>query len=573
MSKPWNQTTFEKERPYMTEWVKENLVPLLEVQTPVIVIRAPVKSGKREIAEYTAVRDEGQNCSHAFVSAWHRVADDDQREELSTHNMDVFSITDQKNVDKFIEWLTEKITEHREIKIHLDECDYASGSNQMLSHLWNHVRDAEHITTILYSATPEEVLFAGEIPDETYQTTMDEILSEGYKIEYTPPEGFCGPERFLREGLVHEALPFFDGEPYVLTDQGKTIVTSLVQGMTTHPERNILVLRLTYSIGGKNSKENKAFYRFLSHNFPELSTFLIIADKVDKTIKNKRVLTQRIQWSNEQYWNSLGKDRPILMVIDQTSSRSTEWKCHHRVFATHDFRKELRYSTVSQAQERTNHYEQTYGGFQRIHIYGNVKTHLLSAGQISYEKYLTHDWKKKKINSQKTEERYRVISDTKVLHRECPEEGLTEIDSNRLLQKLGCFGEMCLSSRIMGGIREIPVYKGTWKQVTQSTWNEFWRGYDSSGRKARNPFDAAVSRKLPGGPWLGQHRGWKHLRCIRDELYEVLPDENKKLDLGATGGDRIKVCYHNGDLGVFIVNKVGMRTENTLTAYKSMYGS
>ena len=285
------------------------------------------------------------------------------------------------------------------------------------------------------------------------------------------------------------------------------------------------------------------------------------------------MLTQRIQWSNEQYWNLLGKERPILMVIDQTSSRSTEWKCHHRVFATHDFRKELRYSTVSQAQERTNHYEPTYGGFQRIHIYGSIKTHLLSAGKISYEKYLTHDWKKKKINSQKTEERYRVISDTKVLHRECPEEGLTDLESDRLLQKLGCFGEMCLSSRIMGGIREIPVYKGVWKQVTQSTWSEFWAGYNSTGRKARNPFDAAASIKAPGCPWLGQHRGWKHLCCIRDELYEVLPDENRKLDLSWGGGDRIKVCYHNGDLGVFIVNKVGMRTENTLTAYKSMYGS
>jgi hypothetical protein len=121
-------------------------------------------------------------------------------------------------------------------------------------------------------------------------------------------------------------------------------------------------------------------------------------------------------------------------------------------------------------------------------------------------------------------------------------------------------------------VRDVPVYEGVWKQATQDTWTEVWAEH-GSGKKVRNPFDAAVSKRLPNGVWLGQHRGWKHLTSIEDDLYEVLPDKLKKLDLGATGNDRNKVCYCEGVLGVFLVKKVGVRVENTLTAYKSMYGS
>ena len=58
-----------------------------------------------------------------------------------------------------------------------------------------------------------------------------------------------------------------------------------------------------------------------------------------------------------------------------------------------------------------------------------------------------------------------------------------------------------------------------------------------------------------------------------DPMGEAKADPLNPLDLGATGNDRNKVCYCEGVLGVFLVKKVGVRTENTLTAYKSMYGT
>ena len=580
--KPWSVAIFERLRPHLTGFVRETILPLLEgSQCRRIILRAPVKCGKREIVEYIATRDLVNHATrvHAFLSAWHRVADEDQRKELAIHNMSVFSITTKKNVAKFKEWLDKQ--EGKSVILHIDECDHGTGSTQMLSEIWARVRNSQSITNILYSATPEEVLYSGEVEDEQYQAMMEEMISEGEHVEYTPPEGYCGPSRFLRDGLVHEAIPFFDkiNERYSLSSQGKDIVTKLVQGMRTTPSRNMLVLRLSYSFGAKDNddtskKKNKAIYQFLNNiaDFPELSDFLIVVDKSEKVSKNKQVISEKIQWSNPNYWRGRS-NVPTILVIDQTCSRSTEWSCHNRIFAMHDFRNVVQYSTISQAQERVNHYEQRYGGFQPILVYGHTRTFRLSAGLIDYATFLKDDWKKKKIDVRTSpEERYRVLSSTNVRHPECPEEGLTEPVADRLLQTLGCYADISLSARIAGSVRQVRTYVGKWKAVTKDTWDTFSANAANQCENSRNPFLAAETRRLPDGTWQGQHRGWKVLECIGDDLYHHTPDGHKKLDLGATGGNRIKVCYKNACLGVFIARCTGTKTMDTLRAFNSMYG-
>jgi len=589
--KPWSIAIFERLRPHLTGFVRDSILPLLEdSQCRRIVLRAPVKCGKREIVEYIATRDLVNQATrvHAFLSAWHRKADEDQRKELSTQNMTVFSITSQKNVDTFIKWLTKQLNEGKSIVLHLDECDHGTGSKQMLSKVWSKIRNSEHITNILYSATPEEVLYSGEVEDEEYQVMMEDIITEGEHVEYTPPEGYCGPGRFLREDLVHEAIPFFDkiNDTYKITSQGKEIITKLRQSMVATNSRNIVVLRLSYSLlGGKKEdiKKNKAIYQFLSNinSFPELSDFLIVVDKSDNMgIKNNRISAEKIQWSDPNYWRRQASNIPIILVIDQTCSRSTEWKCHNRIFATHDFRNVVQYSTVSQAQERVNHYEQRYNGFQKILVYGHTRTFRLSAGLIDYATFLKDDWKKKKIDVRTSpEERYRILSSTNVRHPSCPEEGLVEAKADRLLQTLGCYADISLSARIAGNIRQVRTYVGKWEAVTKDTWDTFWPTYRDNPVNSmthatgiRNPFLAAELHVLTDGTWQGQHRGWKILECIDNDLYQRIPGEDlKKLDLGSTGGNRMKVCYKNGVLGVFIVHCTGTRKMDTLRAFNSMY--
>jgi hypothetical protein len=577
--KPWSVATFERLRPHLTGFVRETLLPLIEEGCRRIVLRAPVKCGKREIVEYIATRDLINQPSriHAFLSAWHRIADEDQRDELATHNMTVFSITTQKRVDSFMAWLKKQLDKGLSVVLHLDECDHGTGSKQMLSKVWTEIRDSDSITNILYSATPEEVLYSGEVDDEEYQAMMEEI-SEGEHVEYTPPEGYCGPARFLREGLVREAIPFFDKDG--LTCQGKEIVAGLRSSMVANPSRNMIVLRLSYSLGGgvkKDIKKNKAIYRFLSsvNGFPELEDFLVVVDKSDSSgIKNKRVSAEKIQWSDPSYWRRQASGVPIVIVIDQTCSRSTEWACHDRIYATHDFRNIVQYSTVSQAQERVNHYEQRYGGFQPILVYGHRRTFRMSAGLIDYATFLKDEWKKKKIDVRSSpEERYRVLSTvTNERHPSCPEEGMKEGDADHLLQELGCYADISLSARIAGSVREVRSYTGTWAAVTRETWDTFRMGQEELVARARNPFDAAERRCLPDGTWMGQHRGWKVLECVGNDLYQRVDGELKKLDLGSTGGNRIKICYKGGELGVFIARCTGTRTMDTLRAFNSMYG-
>jgi hypothetical protein len=596
--KPWSVATFELLRPHLTQFVRQEMLPLLEGPCRRILLRAPVKCGKREIVEYVATRDLVNKATrvHAFLSAWHRVADEDQRDELSTQNMAVFSITTQKKVDAFKDWLEIQLGKGKSIVLHLDECDHGTGSTQMLSKVWSKIRCSADITNILYSATPEEVLYSGEVEDQEYQAMMEDIICDGEHVEYTPPEGYCGPSRFLSEGLIHEAIPFFekvDTNP-ILTSQAKKIVANLCEGIARNPVRNIIVLRLSYSLEDdtkkddkvtkkdgkvtkKDGKKNKAIYQFLKdiHLFLELSEFLVVVDKSDTAARYviqrvKPFNVEKIQWSDPNYWRRQATGVPILLVIDQTCSRSTEWACHDRIFATHDFRKSVQYSTISQAQERVNHYEQRYGGFQPIQVYGNMQTFRLSARQINYSTFLTYEWKKKKIDVRTSpKEMYRILSATNVNHPLCPEEGLIEAEADRLLQELGCYADISLSARVAGSDRLVNTYDSLWKAATKDTWEQVWNDFrnspenNSSILPARNPFITAESHRLPDGTWQGYHRGWKVLEYDRD----VVGDEG----WGATKGRRIKVCYRDGELGVAIAYCTGTQQVNTLKAYNSMY--
>jgi hypothetical protein len=447
------------------------------------------------------------------------------------------------------------------------------------------VRDAPRIKNILYSATPEEVLFSGEVEDEEYHAMMEEIISEGERVEYTPPAGYCGPERFLEADLVHEALPFFhkEGDGYVLSAQGKEIVADLRACIAATPSRNLLVLRLSYSdLGGTQAdkKKNKAIYQLLKNlsSFPELADFLVVVDKADDMgIKNAQFSAEKIQWSDPKYWRRQATGTPILLVIDQTSSRSTEWACHDRIFATHDFRNVVQYSTISQAQERVNHYEQRYGGFQRIRVYGHTRSFKLSAGKIDYATFLNYEWKPRKIDVRKSPvPKFHVRSSAAghSLHAECPEAGLTEADANHLLQRLGCYADISLSQRVAGSVKKTPTTTCVFVECDEDNWDTVWPAYRSNpangftpaeSTRVHNPFVASKAKGLVDGKYKGHIRAWTVLD------YDM--DVSESLWGMGEGGAavRLQICYKDGKLGVAVKRRTGWEMKSTLGAYKSMY--
>lgn len=573
--KPWNVSQFEKHRSHMTDWARNEPVPLIE--DPLcnrIVVIAPVKSGKREIVEYLAIRD---NCSdshrhHIFISSWHRTADKEQRIELSLHNMSVYSITTKKVVDSCIEEINQLMKQNKNIIIHLDECDYGSGEKQLLGSVYKYIRDKKNICSILYSATPEEVLFSSDVNDDDTQNMLDDMLY-GTHVKYIPPPEYCGAKRFLEEGLVFEANPFFTMNPPSLTEQGIMLIEQLKNNASSNTGRNIATLRITTKNG--KTKKDKDIYIFLQivHLIPELKDVQIWVDKSDYDIRNKNIVIKKIDWSSHNYWKTLSKEIPILIVFDQTCSRSTELECHDRLLFTHDYRTSYSYAVVSQAQERVTHYSTKYkGGFQPIQIYGHKKTFQLSAGLINYAQYLSCEWDKIKIpKKDKEQEQMYYIKNEKNIHPLYPNP-LTKDKANEVLEKLGYYDEITISKRLKGTIRSLPVFDSLWFPCNSENFDKTYKGtidsneifHTESFNKLRNPFKK--NTKTHDGYEQGYLRRWG--------VFDYEKDIKHDLGWGAKDEPRLTICYSKNVLGVVIRwNSGKFKQEDRLTAFQSMYPS
>ena len=589
--KPWSIAQFELYRKYNTDFCKQYVIPYLDDNDiKHILFKAPVKSGKREFAEYLALRDHSDIpvWKHIFISAWHRTTDESQRTELKHHNLDVFSINTLQNTEKCLAKLQEYLHKNIKLKIHMDECDYGAGATQLLSRIWIRIRNDTNIKVILYSATPQEALFSQEFREITdnddYLNMIDTFLNNAVFIEYIPPSDiFCGPKKFIENGLVFNAHPFFKidnlKKTMYLSPQAKYIITGLQSQMQhpsqSHAKRNIILLRLSNIITGidksKSKTEKKEIYKFLQNIelFPELAEFLIIFDKTDSDISDiqlhSRITPEKVRWSDVYYWKKLTTNMPILIVYDQTCSRSTELCCHDRVYATHDYRNTITYSVISQAQERTNHYSIKYGGFQPIKIYGHRPTFLLSAGLISYTKYLMPAKYEIRIFNKK----FNIINmETKTVefvYNKCE-------DVEYKLLDLESYITPSISNRMTSTVREVLDIDIGFIECNLETYNTVVRpvirakiGPDYN---FMNPFLTAQNRKN-GDIWLGYLREFKQL------TYDEIKDNSR---WGLCGKDspcmRQYICYDaNGKLGIAYCIPSGTKSVTTLKTFNSQYSS
>ena len=562
----WSVADFEMLRPHLTTFVREKLLRLLDdEECRRVLIRAPVKSGKREFVEYLAQRDHSVHSRrvHAFLSAWHRAADHNQRKELELHNMRVFSMTSIQKADECIRWIQVHIAAGKQVVLHLDECDFGAGARQIMGRVYTLFRENDSVTFFLYSATPQEVLFSGEVDEkgeEDFDELMEEIRQTGAPVEYVPPAGYCGPARFLEEDLIVEAQPFFmmAADGIQLSPQGTQIMTDFRAALLENPARNVIVLRLSGGDGG--GKYNKHIYQFLRHvsGCDELDGVDIITSKDEHDLGGNlgRVLIETIQWSNRTYWDRLATGRPMIYVIDQTASRSTEFVCHDRIFAYHDFRNTVVYTTISQAQERVNHYEQRYGGFQPIRVYGHKKTFQLSAGLIDYATYMTNPWYKRKVHKQET---YLIKSTAdNTTHPDHPQP-MSLGDANRVLKELASFVDVKVADRVKGRSKIVPVFGCKFIACTPQS-------FTALSLSLQNPFTASEEKGLVEGRWQGYLRGWG----VYD--YEHVYTNRGWGMNSPRNFVRITICYQGDTLGIALRWKTGEREEiNTLQTFKSMY--
>ena len=584
----WSVADFQRERAHLCKFL-EGPIRAIEQGKRRILIRAPVKSGKRQMVEYLAMRDKSDQPArkHAFLTQWHRKADEDQRAELRCYGIEVLSGITGKKTENYNTIIRETLNSNSNsdgrvtLFIHIDECDHGSGIRQAMAQIWRMWREDERVTFVLYSATPEEVIYSGEIAEggaiedggdggdggdsRAEEEPDDEMIEEfeGARFDYIPPATFCGPAKFLDAGLVFEARPFFekvefDAEAgaeagaaefrFRLTLQGKEIVADLLRAIEHDPKRNILLLRLSYGdfeANKSNTKENKAIYRFLRniHMFPELADFQIYVDKDENPSEiSPEVISEKIQWSNPRWWRGKSTGIPTIVVYDQTFSRSTEPACHDRTFATHDYRNQITFSIGSQAVERMNHYATKYAsGFQLIRVYCQRKIFLLSAGRISYEEFLRTEWVKKKVprsmrrgmrgmrgDDDEEPKLFRIQKNdhTHELHPDYPNP-ITETEARRVLMDLGCEKRrQQLSARVRGDIGDKIKIES--RSVPCASAAEFQRlvregGVDGrDGTRPRlNPFEIyAPTPEDPDQRFKSNIRGIRKARTVDEIKHE-----------------------------------------------------
>jgi hypothetical protein len=607
-----------------------------------ILIHGQVKVGKREIVEYIALRDEnGLICKHVFISSFHRKSDEGQRDELEEHNVKVFSINQRKKQLDAIQYIEHELENQMKIIIHWDECDYGTGDRQILANIYNTFRDEPNVFHILYSATPEEYMYSNEIANENNnQPFILDFYETGIVLNYIPPHGYCGVSEFMNHGLVHDAQPFFEivsNDEVILTNQGREIIESAKKTIKQQNRilrnlkdqlddaeeennmeeiirlngeinstkiKNIIILRITYKVGDDDdndndeedddvsdrvkSKSEKAIYKFLknAHLIPELKNICIYADKndVNKLNNMRHVLLQPIKWSNKLYWDQLRNDKLIIIVHDQTSTRSTEWVFHDRIYATHDYRKRITFNTALQAQLRVAHYEQKYGSFQKIKVYGHLKTFQLCAGLISVSEYVNNDWIIRKI-PKSNPPKYRLKSSDPnkklptILGGKIPDvNGYAHDIAQQMLIQLGCTnnGGTKISQRVRGNCKNVPIINSQFYPcnefnvesvinsiLTDNTNQRIYPYVKNFNPRVNSIFNPKF--KLSDGTWQGCLRERKVFQYddIKDQLWGIRLDKEKR---------RFTVCYNNGELGLCLRVATGeLRTIDSLETYKSMY--
>ena len=210
------------------------------------------------------------------------------------------------------------------------------------------------------------------------------------------------------------------------------------------------------------------------------------------------------------------------------------------------------FTTISQAQERVNHYEHRYGGFQRIRIYGHKKTFQLSVGLIDYASYLTNPWIKRKITGK---ELYHIKNTVDQSIHPVHSNPMTSVEADRILKVLSSFIQVKVADRVKGHIKKnIPEIGCEFIICNTQTFPPPQLGrFDQN---FQNPFIASCEKGLVEGRMQGYLRGW-----------DVYNYDDVRINRGWGMNQnmaRLTVCYRGNQLGVAVRWKTG----ETL---KSMY--
>ena len=364
---------FKQQRPELYNYVLNDVIP---ENKKFKLVPAPVKSGKRGMVEVHSLLDK--ESSHIFLTALHRTADENQRNELASYGIKVFSINNTKKKNECIKYIDDQLARGKEIKPHLDELDFGCGDKQLLNYIYSAYKNNPHVTFILYSATIEvakkEFLVVNNI-EEFHECKP-----------FNPPPTYFGIKKFLDKKKFFQATPFVsyncDDESIKITTQGENLIKKLKENKNnTNNKRHIAVLRLA---GNFKTNDKKSISQF--DTMKENSDY--IEEKYGIRLKFVGSNDNSVEWDNLKTWGDYNPAIPYIFVINQVAGRSTEWKCQPYLVWYHTMRTDdTPTSTIIQDQERPVYYTINYTDDIDIEIYGDVPSAQYSAGIITLEQY------------------------------------------------------------------------------------------------------------------------------------------------------------------------------------------
>lgn len=355
------------------------------------VVNAPVKCGKRFMvqayASYTTpIKPTDTRTANIFVSSFVRTDDKKQRNELMEYLQGVYSINSKKRVQACIKELEGMLREYDRIIVHHDELDYGSGHTQHMAKIYEFCMCHSKIQMIQYSASAEEGIIQ--------PLTADDV-DIPHVITFNPPSGYRGAEWYLAKNLVYDAKPFFQTttDGIIVTEQGKEILELARQNLASDDpivqNRRLVIVRETEFLPMvKDAKMAKQIPEFIYDRARNKIQVHFVHSR-------KEVGTASIEWDNYNFWemfmNEENDGKIVVIVIDKSSSRSTDWFCHPWVAAYHDYHSDNSFvNTIIQSNLRVSFYtnkkyngEDVYKGQEfPIRLYGCKKIMEYVAGRL-----------------------------------------------------------------------------------------------------------------------------------------------------------------------------------------------
>jgi len=362
MAEKLDQRGFEERFPNIIETAKH--VEHAVVNGFHVILKKPIKSGARKLIEDLALRntehlEEGcpsVSIIHIYITKLVRKDTKEQLLEMSGYGIYCYAIENVSHLDETIALIEGKLQDCR-VWVHLDEADYGSKIDQVLSKLFYRIIDDSNCRIINYSATNEEALLSSFNNANFVKV-----------VQLIPGEHFKGPGWFLDQNLVKQSEPFWDFNSNCLTKQGLEAIALL----EVSPDKFFGVIRLP---DYQTALNDPSFTKF----FNDKGIEVLFIDNQNKFV-----------WSNEGGkgdWKRYAYDKKkVLLIINQTCTRSTEVGFHKHIVFWHDYRSgNTAFNTRCQAYERNNHYDESG---HHIVIYADIPTYELSAGRISCEEYV-----------------------------------------------------------------------------------------------------------------------------------------------------------------------------------------